>query len=354
MPLSLSLDPNNYTIITLARYNGNDRNTIFVSTNSTWVFGFKDDKTNFLPSNLPTTSPTLSPTSKTLPPSTSPTSKTLPPSISPTALTASPSTSPTTLPTSTSPTSPTISPTLSPTFLPICGTNHMCLTVNFYPAKSLSTPVSVIIYDDHNYINYVDPDSVRRMDITFIPRDADCTYPSITFTYDQTVISNYYQYINIYNNNGNMIEKCKGNPNYDVYYPCSIWSTCVYQRSLGIDIIPKDSRYNISVIEVLSMKSQRSCSPGITANASLTLTCQSHSLAPTTESKHPTISPTISPTTEISPTIEPTLSPTFLPICGTNKLCSTVNFYPVKSLSTPVHVIITTYINGRHGTTYVD
>eukprot|EP01084_Bolivina_argentea_P040879 75456_1 len=94
MPLSLSLDPNNYTIITLARYNGNDRNTIFVSTNSTWIFGFKDDKTNFLPTNLPTTSPTLPPTSETLPP-------TAPPS--------------TTAPTSTSPTLiPTLSPTISP------------------------------------------------------------------------------------------------------------------------------------------------------------------------------------------------------------------------------------------------
>eukprot|EP01084_Bolivina_argentea_P070316 127831_1 len=48
MPPSLVLHSHNYTIITLARYNGNDRNTIFTSNDNDWVFGFKHMKTNFL------------------------------------------------------------------------------------------------------------------------------------------------------------------------------------------------------------------------------------------------------------------------------------------------------------------
>eukprot|EP01084_Bolivina_argentea_P234426 394675_1 len=37
IPSSLNLNKNNYTIATIARYNGNDRNTIFESNDSKWV-----------------------------------------------------------------------------------------------------------------------------------------------------------------------------------------------------------------------------------------------------------------------------------------------------------------------------
>eukprot|EP01084_Bolivina_argentea_P036271 67140_1 len=42
MPSVLSLNKNNYTIITIVRYNGNDKNTIFVSDDGKSVFGFKN------------------------------------------------------------------------------------------------------------------------------------------------------------------------------------------------------------------------------------------------------------------------------------------------------------------------
>eukprot|EP01084_Bolivina_argentea_P298572 514557_1 len=40
----LGLNKNNYTIITIARYNGNDRNTIFISNDSKWIMGFENNK----------------------------------------------------------------------------------------------------------------------------------------------------------------------------------------------------------------------------------------------------------------------------------------------------------------------
>eukprot|EP01084_Bolivina_argentea_P300401 517987_1 len=44
MPSQLKLNKQNYTIVTVARYNGNDNNTIFISHDSEWVFGFENNK----------------------------------------------------------------------------------------------------------------------------------------------------------------------------------------------------------------------------------------------------------------------------------------------------------------------
>eukprot|EP01084_Bolivina_argentea_P300400 517986_1 len=48
IPSLLSLNKKNYTIITIARYNGNDRNTIFISNDSKWTFGFQHNNTDIL------------------------------------------------------------------------------------------------------------------------------------------------------------------------------------------------------------------------------------------------------------------------------------------------------------------
>eukprot|EP01084_Bolivina_argentea_P207463 353960_1 len=48
MPSALYLNKTNYTIMTVARYNGNDRDTIFISNDSKWIFGFANNKTNIL------------------------------------------------------------------------------------------------------------------------------------------------------------------------------------------------------------------------------------------------------------------------------------------------------------------
>eukprot|EP01084_Bolivina_argentea_P009844 18375_1 len=48
IPSSLHLSKFNYTMITIARYNGNNKDTIFVSDDSKWVFGFENNKTNIM------------------------------------------------------------------------------------------------------------------------------------------------------------------------------------------------------------------------------------------------------------------------------------------------------------------
>eukprot|EP01083_Nonionella_stella_P231826 818362_1 len=50
VPSSLDLDKNNYTIISIARYNGNDRDTIFVSKtdDKEWIFGFQNASENII------------------------------------------------------------------------------------------------------------------------------------------------------------------------------------------------------------------------------------------------------------------------------------------------------------------
>eukprot|EP01084_Bolivina_argentea_P203208 347095_1 len=226
--------------------------------------------------------------------------------------------------------------TLQPTSnMHVCGINNkLCLTVYIYPAQSLSKSVSVIINDDA---------AATHLDITFVPLYADCTYPAITFKYEQIDISLSSEFIEIYDNNGNIIEECQGNAGADSQ--CSTWWTCVNQRSLGIDVIPKDSSYKISLIEGSEVDAL--CGGDITTNATLTLICNSYSLAPTIPSTSPTLQPTTPPTTESK---HPTISPTFLQSCGNNKLCLTEYFYPAKSLSTPVSIII----NDDGTTTYVD
>eukprot|EP01083_Nonionella_stella_P217394 780542_1 len=49
MPSGLTLLHDNYTILTVARYNGNERGTIFVSDYDTrWIFGFENENTHIL------------------------------------------------------------------------------------------------------------------------------------------------------------------------------------------------------------------------------------------------------------------------------------------------------------------
>eukprot|EP01084_Bolivina_argentea_P309762 535852_1 len=49
IPPILNLNKTNYTIITIARYNGNDRDTIFTSNDGEWIFGFKNNTYNTIP-----------------------------------------------------------------------------------------------------------------------------------------------------------------------------------------------------------------------------------------------------------------------------------------------------------------
>eukprot|EP01084_Bolivina_argentea_P032330 59809_1 len=77
--MPLSLNQNNYTIITVARYNGNDRNTIFVSNNSKWIFGFKNNQNDIIYHNgeqfkiINTLEPTLIPINESFEPTFEPT-----------------------------------------------------------------------------------------------------------------------------------------------------------------------------------------------------------------------------------------------------------------------------------------
>ena len=208
-----------------------------------------------------------------------------------------------------------------------CGDNDnvYCIYKDIIPSISQETsfPISMAFSSEERYgvgINISAYFTVRG--------DNECISPQISFEYENIDLDHDYEWIDVFDYDGNIIERC-GNQ-----HQCNTWNTtCIHDKKLGILKIEPDTTYKI-FISIPGTVNAFCWNHNYVINAKLIFECKLDTPSPTLP--NPTLSPnTYSPTI---PTIEPTevtMNPTSFPThvitdCSTNDTTSSGYQYTVR------------------------
>eukprot|EP01084_Bolivina_argentea_P288064 494371_1 len=227
---------------------------------------------------------------------------------------------------------PTITPIIS-TSRPtntgdLCGSefNRYCYYINIYSS----------IHDDTQFeqsiVKFAD-NVATTFDLYFIARNNICLSPSITLIYELIDYDGSSEYIDVYDNNNVLIQRCGGE---GIENMCGVFGDCISNKSLETNQINIGDTYHIQLVEssdvdALCFDHQYSI------NAKLTLHCSKEINAITTFM--PTTLPTKHPITPLDPYFTSTVSPN----ANINNNGSTDS---IKQTKTSLIIIITLIIVG--------
>eukprot|EP01084_Bolivina_argentea_P044629 82113_1 len=144
----------------------------------------------------------------------------------------------------------------------LCGPNRFCYYENISVSDGAVTNHTV-------HIQANDDDAMTYFDIYFTVNDNDCIRPTLSFKYELIDYDSSSEYIEVYDNDGIIINQCQNGQSCGVFD-----SSCISNYDLGVNSIQKGETYKISVIE--SSEVDALCNSGQTINAFVTLQCTPH------------------------------------------------------------------------------
>eukprot|EP01084_Bolivina_argentea_P076003 137725_1 len=175
----------------------------------------------------------------------------------------------------------------------------------------------------------------------------DCYLPSITFEYER--IDHYYadQFIDVYNNEDILIQRCGGDY---IHNKCQYFEQCFDNNYLEWDTIKTNGEsYLISIVNSNNIQPFCDSNHSYTINAILTIKClpinstfsptHKPTLNPTIITTEPTIYPTVIPT--VYPTTIPTFDPSSIPTFNPSSVPSSNPITTIPTLNPLRNTFIT-------------